>query len=152
MVFSRTYPFLQRFFNNTCSWIREILHLLNITIAVPRVVPVVCQKTQYILQSPDSCYEKKILKMSMQLLILSVFLLVTIVRLFGSLRISTREKLLIMRKSFLISSRNFLILRKDWETCWKKTFFSLTEFIIILTEIHRIKTKPKNNHQNILTI
>ena len=31
----------------------------------------------------------------------------------------------------------------------KKTFFCLTEINIIFTEIHRIKTKPKNNYQNI---
>ena len=31
----------------------------------------------------------------------------------------------------------------------KKTFFCLTEINIILTEIQHIKTKPKNNYQNI---
>ena len=31
-------------------------------------------------------------------------------------------------------------------------FFCLTEIIIILTEIHRIKTKARNNYQNILII
>ena len=31
----------------------------------------------------------------------------------------------------------------------KKTFFCLTEITIIFTEIHPIKTKPKNNYQNI---
>ena len=30
-----------------------------------------------------------------------------------------------------------------------KTFFCLTEITIIFTEIHRIKSKPKNNYQNI---
>ena len=42
------------------------------------------------LQILDSHYEKKILKMSTWLLILSIFLLFTTVRLFGSLRILTR--------------------------------------------------------------
>ena len=31
----------------------------------------------------------------------------------------------------------------------KKTFFCLTENTIILAEIYRIKTKPKNNYGNI---
>ena len=31
----------------------------------------------------------------------------------------------------------------------KKTFFCLTAIAIIFTERHRIKTKPKNNYQNI---
>ena len=39
---------------------------------------------------------------------------------FGSLRISMR--LLITRKSFLVSSKSFLILRKGWEKCIKKIF------------------------------
>ena len=67
------------------------------------------------------------------------FLLITIVRLFGSLRISTRQKLLIMRKSFLVSSKSFLILRKGWE----KIFFCLNEITIIFTEIHPLKLNQK---------
>ena len=30
----------------------------------------------------------------------------------------------------------------------KKTFFCFTEINIIFSDIHRIKTKPKNNYQN----
>ena len=55
-----------------------------------------------------------------------------------------------MRKSFLISSKNFLILRKVGKRADKENiFFCLTEITIIFTEIHRINTKPKNNNQNI---
>ena len=52
-----------------------------------------------------------------------------------------------MRKSFLIYSRNFLSLRKGWETCCKENIFCLTEIAIIFTEIYRIKAKPKNNYK-----
>ena len=46
--------------------------------------------TNCTLQIPDSHFEIQILKIGTYLLILSNFLLVTIVRLFGSLRISKR--------------------------------------------------------------
>ena len=46
-------------------------------------------------------------------------------------------------KSFLISSKNFLILRRDGKRADKENIFCLTEITIIFTEIHRIKTKPK---------
>ena len=50
-----------------------------------------------------------------------------------------------MTKSFLLSSK-ISHFEKGWEN---KTFFCLTEITIIFTEIHRIKTKPKNNYENI---
>ena len=53
-------------------------------------------------------------------------------------------------KIFSHVKQKFSHFEKRWETCWqKKKFFCLTEINIIFTEIHRIKTKPKNNYQNI---
>ena len=55
-------------------------------------------------------------------------------------------------KIFSHIKQKFSHFEKGLGNVLKENIFCLTEIIIILTEIHRIKTKPKNNHQNILTI
>ena len=82
--------------------------------------------------------------MSTKLFILSMFLLVTIVRLFGSLR--NEIKITHYEKIFSRIKQKFSHFGKGFG---KKTFFCLTKITIIFTDIHRIKTKPKNNYQNI---
>ena len=53
-----------------------------------------------------------------------------------------------MRKSFLTHIKQ-KIPNFEKGSGKKAFFFCLTVIIIIFTEIHRIKTKPKNNFRNI---
>ena len=55
-------------------------------------------------------------------------------------------------KIFSRIKQNFSHFEKGLGNVLKENIFCLTEITIIFTEMHRIKTKTKNNHQNILTI
>ena len=74
----------------------------------------------------NSCFAlwvNKYSKWAQNGLILCIFFLVTIVRLFDSLRISTRWKITHYEKIFSHIKQKFSHFERGWGTCWQRKFF-----------------------------
>ena len=104
----------------------------------------------FTLQIPDSCYEKKNTQNEHKIAHFEYFFnyhfskTVWLAENLNEIKITHYENI------FSPIKQKFSHFEKGLgNVLTKKTFFCLTEINIIFTEIHRIKTKPKKNYQNI---